>query len=269
LRQSRQHSGERADPGFAMSRLELADQPGGIFVRALEQINHEDRVLMQSVARVVLHADAGSLIEQLRAREVVETAPRHAPTRAHEPGPVQNIALPQRMLVNGIGGFSRDAREYVIATDALQRTPAPWINVIANPHFGCLVSESGSGYTWFQNAHEYRLTPWSDDPVSDPNTEAFYVRDEDSGHFWSPTPLPRPGAARYLARHGHEPKNRYGESLFQVTVKQGLDWARRQRRGEVLDVVPRYNPRWSYWLTRVPLLRELVTWNLVIVVRKA
>jgi SAM-dependent methyltransferase len=72
---------------------------------------------------------------------------------------------------------------------------------------------------------------------------------------------------RYAAKHGHEPKNRYGESLFEVTVKQGLDWARRQRSGEVLDVIPRYNPRWSYGLTRVPALRELLTWNLVIVVR--
>ena len=191
------------------------EQRGGIFVRALEQVNHEDRVLMQSVARVALRADAGSLIEQLRARAVIESAPRHLPVRAHVPGPVQNIALPQRMLVNGIGGFSRDAREYVVATDAAQRTPAPWINVIANPHFGCLVSESGSGYTWFQNAHEYRLTPWSDDPVSDPNTEAFYIRDEDSGHFWSPTPLPAPGAARYLARHG------FGYSVFE-TIEDGI-----------------------------------------------
>ena len=193
----------------------LLDEPGGIFVRALEQINHEDRVLMQSVARVVLSDDAGSLIEQLRARDVIEVAPRHLPTRAHEPGPVQNIALPQRMLVNGIGGFSRDAREYVIATDATQRTPAPWINVIANPQFGCLVSETGSGYTWFQNAHEFRLTPWSDDPVCDANTEAFHIRDEDSGHFWSPTPLPTPGAARYLSRHG------FGYSVFE-TIEDGI-----------------------------------------------
>jgi SAM-dependent methyltransferase len=72
---------------------------------------------------------------------------------------------------------------------------------------------------------------------------------------------------RYTARHGHEPKNKYGESLFEVTVKQGIDWARRQQLGEVLDVIPRYNPQWSYVLTRVPGLRELLTWNLVIVVR--
>jgi SAM-dependent methyltransferase len=74
---------------------------------------------------------------------------------------------------------------------------------------------------------------------------------------------------RYAARHGHEPKNKYGESLFRVTVRDGVRWARRQQAGEVVGLLPRYNPRWSYWLTRVPVLRELVTWNLVIVVRKA
>ena len=73
---------------------------------------------------------------------------------------------------------------------------------------------------------------------------------------------------RYRRRHGREPKNRFGESLFPVTVKAGIDWARRQTEGKVLDVIPRYNPRFAYWLTRVPVVRELVTWNLVIVLQK-
>jgi len=194
----------------------VIDRPGGIFVRVLEQINHEDRVLMQAVARVVLTDENGSLVEQLRAREVAETTiPRLLPTRKSEAGPLQNIALPPRTLNNGIGGFSRDSREYVIATDANQHTPLPWINVIANPDFGCIVSESGAGYTWFENAHEYRLTPWSDDPVGDPNTEAFYIRDDESGRFWSPTPAPAPGGARYLSRHG------FGYSVFE-TIEEGI-----------------------------------------------
>lgn len=73
---------------------------------------------------------------------------------------------------------------------------------------------------------------------------------------------------RYRRRHGREPKNKYGESLFAVTVGAGLDWARRQDQAEVLDLIPRYNPRFSYWLTRVPVVRELLTWNLVIVLRR-
>lgn len=73
---------------------------------------------------------------------------------------------------------------------------------------------------------------------------------------------------RYRRTHGHEPKNRFGESLFAVTVRDGVAWAGRQSAGEVLAVMPRYNPRWSHWLSRVPALRELVTWNLVVVLRK-
>ncbi len=73
---------------------------------------------------------------------------------------------------------------------------------------------------------------------------------------------------RYRRQHGREPKNRFGESLFPVTVKAGLDWARRQTDAVVLDLVPRYNPRFAHWLTRVPVVRELVTWNLVIVLQR-
>ncbi len=73
---------------------------------------------------------------------------------------------------------------------------------------------------------------------------------------------------RYARKHGHEPKNRFGESLFPVTVRAGLHWAARQTAAEVVDITPRYNPRWSRWILRVPVLREVVTWNLVLVLRK-
>jgi SAM-dependent methyltransferase len=73
---------------------------------------------------------------------------------------------------------------------------------------------------------------------------------------------------RYRRKHGREPKNRFGESLFACTVGDGLAWAREQQGGEVVAVLPRYNPWWSYWLTRVPWVREVVTWNLVIVLRR-
>ena len=120
--------------------------------------------------------------------------------------------LPADMAVdNGFGGFTADGREYVITTSAARMTPAPWVNVIANPDFGTLVSESGSATTWSENAHEFRLTPWSNDPVSDPNTEAFYIRDEDSGRFWSPTLLPTRATGAYTTRHG------FGYSVFEHT----------------------------------------------------
>ncbi|MBN8728461.1 MAG: cyclic beta 1-2 glucan synthetase [Xanthomonadales bacterium] len=193
----------------------LVDHRGGIFVRGIDQINHEDRVLMLAVARVVLSDEEGPLNEQLRSRSLVDNVPLLAPGRDHVPGPVVEPELPPRLLANGIGGFSEDMREYVIDSGRGRQTPAPWVNIIANPAFGCVVSASGAGYTWFDNAHEYRLTPWSNDPVEDPNTEAFYIRDEETGHYWSPTPLPVPGAARYVSRHG------FGYSVFE-TVEDGI-----------------------------------------------
>ena len=128
--------------------------------------------------------------------------------RVARPSPRRDLIL----FDNGLGGFTPDGREYVITTAPGQATPAPWVNVLANPHFGTVVSESGAAYTWSENAHEFRLTPWHNDPVSDASGEAFYLRDEESGQFWSPTPLP--GARRRRptsCRHG------FGYSVFEHT----------------------------------------------------
>ncbi len=103
----------------------------------------------------------------------------------------------------GLGGFADDGRVYVIVLGPVQSTPAPWSNVIANPGFGFQVSESGSGYTWSGNSRENQLTPWSNDPVSDPPSEAIYVRDDETGVLWSPTASPiRSETAPYVIRHG-------------------------------------------------------------------
>ena len=117
------------------------------------------------------------------------------------------------MFGNGIGGFTPDGREYVISTARGQVTPAPWVNVLANPLFGTVVSENGLAYTWSENAHEFRLTPWYNDPVSDSSGEAFYIRDEERGHFWSPMPLPARGSTPYVTRHG------FGYSVFEHTER--------------------------------------------------
>ena len=108
--------------------------------------------------------------------------------------------MPVRDLIfrNGFGGFTPDGKEYVITLQPGQNTPAPWVNVLANPTFGTVVSESGAAYTWGENSHEFRLTPWSDDPVQDTTGEAIYIRDEQTGQYWSPTPFP-PG--RHPLRH--------------------------------------------------------------------
>ncbi len=136
---------------------------------------------------------------------------RHTPNRTRRAEPPAAAVLPRRDLIffNGLGGFTPDGREYVITTAPGQVTPAPWVNVLANPNFGTVVSESGFAYTWSENAHEFRLTPWYNDPVSDASGEAIYIRDEELGHFWSPTPLPSPGATPYATRHG------FGYSVFE------------------------------------------------------
>ena len=190
----------------------LVDKPGGIFVRRGEQMSDEDRTLLETVARVVLQDDAGTLLEQVERRGRGEVAvPALKPSgRRGEPAPVE-IPLRDLAYFNGLGGFSRDGREYVTLLGPTQATPAPWVNVIANPQFGTVVSESGSVYTWSENSHEFRLTPWSNDPVTDPSGEAVYLRDEETGRFWSPSPMPARGDAPYVARHG------FGYSIFEHT----------------------------------------------------
>lgn len=194
----------------------VTDRPGGIFVRPADQLAQEDRILIQSVARVILSDSRGTLAEQLNAaRAPLAIMPQLTPARERRPEPPIIVPSPRQDLqfFNGLGGFTPDGREYVITTAQGQRTPAPWINVLANPKFGTVVSESGAAYTWGENAHEFRLTPWSNDPVSDSGGEAFYIRDEERGHYWSPTPLPCRGSTPYVTRHG------FGYSVFEHTER--------------------------------------------------
>ena len=194
----------------------LIDRPGGIFVRPGDQIAEEDRILIQTVARAIISDKRGTLAEQIKGRSLAEvTTPLLIPTRTHRSEPLAIAPAPRHDLsfYNGLGGFTPDGREYVITTAQGQLTPAPWVNVLANPQFGTVISESGLAYTWGENAHEFRLTPWANDPVSDSSGEALYLRDEERGHFWSPTPLPCRGATPYATRHG------FGYSIFEHTER--------------------------------------------------
>lgn len=191
----------------------VIDRPGGIFVRPTEQMSNEDRILFQSVARAVITDDRGTLAEQLsRSGFGEQRVPRLTPSRTQRPEAHAAVSLPRRDLIlsNGLGGFTQDGREYVITLAPGQETPAPWANVLANPYFGTVISESGSAYTWSENAHEYRLTPWHNDPVSDPSGEALYLRDEETGRVWSPTPLLADASMSYIVRHG------FGYSVFET-----------------------------------------------------
>jgi cyclic beta-1,2-glucan synthetase len=183
---------------------------GRIFLLRSDLVSAQIRAQLQNVARVVLLSRRGTLAEQIgRVQHREPTV--SPPNQARNPGN-QEVQLPQQHLqfFNGFGGFAEGGREYVVVLGEGLRTPEPWINVVANPSFGFLVSESGSGFTWSVNSHENQLTPWSNDHVTDVPGEAIYIRDETTGELWSPTALPiRDETATYVARHGQ------GYSRFQ------------------------------------------------------
>jgi cyclic beta-1,2-glucan synthetase len=178
---------------------------GGIFILYADQLSDPDRVLLETAARVVLDGAKGSLAQQLEAlhKQPTRLPPLVSVTPDSKVESTLPVPRPSGLLFdNGRGGFSTDGREYVIYLEPGQWTPAPWINVVANPEFGFTVSETGGGYTWFGNSSENRLTPWSNDPVIDPPGEALFLRDEETAQVWSPMPLPCRAPAPYLVRHG-------------------------------------------------------------------
>ncbi|MCK9398000.1 MAG: phosphorylase, partial [Methylobacter sp.] len=178
---------------------------GEIFVLRADQLSEEERVLLQTSARAVLLSSRGTLSEQLMRH------PKPTPDFIYPQAlaaPVVDsseplIATADLEFFNGLGGFADDGREYVIVLGKGQWTPAPWINVIANAEFGFTVSELGGGCTWSLNSRMNQLTPWSNDPVSDPPGEVFYIQDDETGDLWTPTALPiRVDNAGYVIRHG-------------------------------------------------------------------
>lgn len=196
--------------------------PGGVYVFAVGQLAPEELAALQAAASVVLKDGGGSLRDQLRRAETARTTlppalqpdshPEAWSVRMPEPQGVHEQPL---LLDNGIGGFSADGREYWIRTGPGQHTPAPWTNVLANRHFGSVVSESGAACTWRTDAPALQLTPRHADPLRGAAGEAFYLRDEHSGVFWSPTALPAPSGGTYTTRHG------FGYSVFEHTA-QGI-----------------------------------------------
>jgi cyclic beta-1,2-glucan synthetase len=177
---------------------------GSVFILQRDALSAVDYDALKTAARAILLSRHGTLAEQLARARRAEAAPP-LPRRLigadawSDAPPIQ----PEVEFFNGLGGFVDGGKEYVTILGEGQWTPAPWVNVIANPGFGFQVSESGSGYTWCLNSRENQLTPWSNDPVSDPPGEVLYVRDEETGRLWTPTVLPiREERWPYVARHG-------------------------------------------------------------------
>lgn len=186
----------------AHSLLTGIDRPGGIFLRTADQLPPEDLTLLLASAHAALVATRGSLAQQMsRPARRVELPSDLEPRRSREEpsGPLPFLELP---YFNGLGGFTADGREYAIYLGPEDQTPAPWCNVMANPQFGALVTESGFGTVWGGNSQTNRLTPWLNDPIGNAVGEALYLRDEDSGICWTPTPLPIRELDAYRARHG-------------------------------------------------------------------
>jgi cyclic beta-1,2-glucan synthetase len=206
-------------------------QAGHVFLLRGAQLQREDQILLAAAAHVVLRAEIGSLAKQMEwAASRAAHGPQRPMQRRRPPAATvgQTASSPLapsrpdrladssgRTLFNGWGGFTDDARAYQIELRGGRRTPQPWSNVIANPRCGCLVTESGGGYTWAENSREMKLTTWTNDPITDLPSEWLYVRDEASGAVYRPLPQPgRDADADYVVEH------RPGESRFLLTQHQ-------------------------------------------------
>ena len=196
----------------AQARPNMANTGGAIYTLRADLTAPDTRAHLLAAAAVVLLASRGSIGAQLELMPPPPPPPvTLPPPRSAPPAPQASIPLPLPKLefFNGTGGFGLDGREYVTVLRDGQTTPAPWINVIANPSFGFQVSAEGSGFVWAENSRENQLTPWSNDPVTDPAGETLYLQDLETGQTWTPTAMPIRTMGTYMARHG------FGYSSFE------------------------------------------------------
>ncbi len=178
------------------------DRPGGVYLRSADLIPAEDLTLLRAAASAVVVAARGTLPQQLSAPHKAPEVPAPIVSKRAPRDPSAALPFMELSFFNSLGGFTPDGREYAIYLGPGMSTPAPWVNVIANRAFGTLVSETGAGFTWAGNSQRNRLTQWSNDPVMDPPSEALYIRDEETGVFWTPTAAPIREQTAYRARHG-------------------------------------------------------------------
>ncbi|MDR3602553.1 MAG: glucoamylase family protein [Desulfosporosinus sp.] len=202
---------------------DLLNQSGGVFLLQKGHVHPDDVNLLCAVARMIFSGDGGSCSVQFRKKGKVIFSEGGYSEADSSAQPLQIVSKKKRELreevvgqttaqlqfANGYGGFSADGQEYIIELQEGMNTPLPWINVIANSKFGFQVSEAGAGYTWSLNSREYKLTPWSNDPILDPIGEALYLRDEETGESWSVTANPKREKGSYTIRHGQ------GYSIFE------------------------------------------------------
>ncbi|WP_199554270.1 GH36-type glycosyl hydrolase domain-containing protein [Sandaracinobacteroides hominis] len=189
------------------SRPAPAGVRGDVFTLRSDLMLESQVLALRALTRVELLAQRGPLRRQLQRPEepAAVASPVLLPARPLRKGRPADPDLPRAETLeywNGFGGFHAGGREYAMILPAGSTTPAPWINVLANPQFGCHVSADACGAIWSGNARENQLTPWSNDVVSDPPGDVLYVRDLESGHVWSPTRAPAGEGATRITRHG-------------------------------------------------------------------
>ncbi len=193
------------DSSFRMKlNPEVLGKRGGVHVLSGTALPPRSRDAITAAARVTLCSSQGSLARQIESTPVVSCGDTE-PIRKLVGTANRKLSKPKRpdlLFWIGLGGFTRDGREYAIAVNGGATTPTPWCNVIANNEFGCLTSESGLGYTWAGNSQLNRMTPWSNDPVSNSPSEVIYLRDERTGVLWTPTPLPLGQHLTCMVTHG-------------------------------------------------------------------
>jgi cyclic beta-1,2-glucan synthetase len=199
----------------ARGRAAEGEVRGGVFSLRGGTMPAAAREVLRTAARAIFEARSGSLREQLERLETQAPEPRRRLANKHAAASGDAARnLPELEFFNGFGGFAAAGREYLVLLKEGEWTPAPWINVVANPQFGFLASAEGAGSTWSVNAQQNQVTPWSNDPVSNPPAEVVYVRDQDSGDVWSATPLPiRDAESSYVIRHG------FGYTSYQHTSR--------------------------------------------------
>ena len=187
----------------AQTHLTGVDQPGGVYLRSATKIPKEDLLALQAAARMVLVAARGTLRQQLAASAAATAKPRQfLPGHQFREEPSAPLPFMELKYFNGLGGFTEDGKEFVIYLGPGTHTPLPWINIMANPTFGALISESGAEFVWGRNSQSDRITPWFNDPICDPPGTAIYIRDDEIGAVWSPTAKPIREKDAYRARHG-------------------------------------------------------------------
>jgi cyclic beta-1,2-glucan synthetase len=203
--------------GITAAQLSAVTGRGRVFSLRGDRIDVPSIDVLQTAARAILDSRVGTLEGQLaRLQDPAPPAHKEGPTPAPPVSTGTPRPAPNLEYFNGLGGFAASGREYVTLVDEGHRTPAPWVNVVTNPHFGFQISADGTGSTWSLNSREYQLTPWSNDPVSDTPAEVIYLRDDRSGALWSATPLPiRQPAYSYTVHHG------FGYSRF-VNTSHGI-----------------------------------------------